>query len=174
MQTKVRKQVLWRMRVRSILNAVILSLTCLLFIGCATPTGKVNFPEASPDFKPKRIYSVSYDKMWDVIDRVLEENRITITTIDKSTGRITTDYIQGGTTAYMGGLAGIGNSRYKYNIRISQESDKKVRISIIANLEQSLTGSSGSSTPYRDLSQQNMPIVNNLENWLYEQIEKAL
>ena len=94
MQTKVRKQVLWRMRVRSILNAVILSLTCLLFIGCATPTGKVNFPEASPDFKPKRIYSVSYDKMWDVIDRVLEENRITITTIDKSTGRITTDYIK--------------------------------------------------------------------------------
>lgn len=173
MQTKVRNQVLPRMKIKSILIAVISSLTCLLCVGCATSTGTIKFPKASTDFQPKKSYAVSYDKMWDVINRVLEENRITVTTVDKSSGRIRTDYIQGASTVYAGGLGGVGNSRYRYNIKISLESDKKVRLSIIAKLEQSLSGSTG-STPYRDLSQKNMPLVKKLENWLYEQIEQNL
>lgn len=169
---ETRKQSLSRIKARSIFIAATASITCLLFFSCAASTGTVKFPKPSTDFQPKRSYCASYDKIWDAVNRVLEVNRITIAAIDKSSGRITTDYIQGASTAYAAGLAGVGNSRYKYNIKLSDESDNKVRLSIIAKLEQSLSGSTG-STPYRDLSKQNMPIVTNLENWLYEQIEQT-
>lgn len=173
MRPKVRKRPLCGIEERNMLFAVISFFIFLMFVGCAASTGTVKFPKPSTNFQPKKNYSVSYDKLWDVINRVLEENRITVSAIDKSSGRITTDYIQGASTVYAGGLGGVGNSRYKYNIRISKQDDKEVRLSIIATLEQSLSGSTG-STPYRDLSKKNMPLVKKLENWLYEQIEKSL
>lgn len=173
MQTIFKKQPLWQIEVRNMLFAMISFFVCLMFFGCVASNENVKFPETSTDFQPKKSYIVSYNELWAVINGVLEENRIAVAAIDKSSGRIITDYIEGESTSYLGGLGGVGNSRYKYNIRISQEDNIKTRLSIIATLEQALSGAAG-STPYRDLSKTNMPLVNNLENWLYEQIEKSL
>ncbi len=153
---------------------IVLFLTAVYFLnGCATSTGAVKFPKPSVNYKPKKIYSISFDGMWKIINRVLEEKRITVAAIDKSAGIITTDYIEGPTTVYVAGLGGVGNSRYKYNIRVSEVNSARVRLSIVAKLEQSLHGSTG-STPYRDLSKRNPKAVRGLEGWLYEQIERAL
>ena len=150
---------------------IVCFFAAVFLIGCAMPAGSAKFPKASDGFQPKRTYNISYDKIWDIINRVFEENRIILISADKSSGRITTDYIQGVSTFY--GLGGVGNSRYRYNLSISQERDSKVKLIILAKLESSLSGSTG-STPFRDVSQQNMQTIKKLENWLYEKIETAL
>lgn len=73
-------------------------------------------------------------------------------------------------------FGGVGTSRYSYNIRLMSEDGGKIRISVIAKLEQTLSRAvlGAGSTPYRDLTQENQPGVKKLEDWLYEQIEKAL
>jgi hypothetical protein len=162
-----------RMKICVQAMVIVLFFTAVFLIGCATPAGSVKFPKASDGFQPKRTYNISYNKIWDVTNRVLEENRIILISADKSSGRITTDYIQGVSTVYGAYLGGVGNSRYKYNLRISREKGSKVKLIIIAKLESSLTGTTG-TTPFRDVSQQNMETVKKLENWLYEKIETSL
>lgn len=156
-------------------NSVLLVAYILVFIliDCTIATGKVSFPQPTVNYSPKKVYSISFDTVWDVIIRVLDENRIMVISIDKSTGIIITDYIQGASKAYWFGLGGIGNSRYKYNIKLSKQGIKDIKLSIITKLEQTLQGE-GASTPYRDLSKQNPQLVNQLENWLYEKIENTI
>jgi hypothetical protein len=157
---------------RLLSRLVIFSAIVLIFFGCASQVGTVKFPEPSQGFVPRRIYTASIEKAWQAVNHALDTNRIPIISADKASGRIQTDYIQGASTAYAGGLGGIGNSRYRYNIRLITEEPDKVRISVLAKLEQTLAGGAA-STPYRDLTAQNQPLVKVLEDWLYEQIEKA-
>jgi len=145
----------------------------LVVMDCAVQVGQAQFPQPSAGFAPKRTYEVSYEAMWQTVLRVLEEHRITTASFDKSTGRIATDYIQGITTMYAGGLGGVGQSRYKYNIIVEDVGAGKTRVNIICKLESTLAGSTG-STPWRDLSTQNAKLVAELEYWLYEQVEKAV
>ena len=145
----------------------------LLLSGCGMKTGKADFPEASAGFQPKRMYAVSYDALWDVVVNALDENRIAIASLDKSTGRIITDYVQGVSTVYALGLGGTGQSRYKYNITMRKTDNDMTKLAIICKLESTLSGAAG-STPWRDLSSENASLVTSLESWLYEQIEKAM
>jgi hypothetical protein len=140
--------------------------------GCATQSGP-KFPQPSPGYAPRQVYDTSIEKVWKAVNDALDSNRIAVVSSDQAAGRIQTDYITGTTTAYVAYLGGVGSSRYSYNIKISRQDDGKTKVLILSKLEQTLHGGH-SATPYRDITTENQPIVTNLENWLYEQISKAL
>jgi hypothetical protein len=140
-------------------------------VGCTMQSGP-NFPQPSPGFTPRHVYDASFEKVWKAVNDALDNNRIAIVSSDQAAGRMQTDYIAGPITSYVGFLGGTGTSRYSYNIKVSREDDGKTKLLIIGKLEQTLHGGQ-SATPYRDITPQNQAIVTNLENWLYEQIDKA-
>ena len=67
------------------------------------------------------------------------------------------------------GILGTIQTRYKYNINLTKLSKSKTRINIHCILES--TGNKMSA--WRDISNDNLELVKNLENWLYEQIDTA-
>lgn len=145
----------------------------IVLCACATTVGDRNFPEPSEGFMPQKVYDAGFDEIWESAMIALEENRIIIDNSDKSAGRINTDYIQGESTAYVGGLGGVGNSRYKYSISLRETGDGEVNVSVIGNLESSLQGASG-TTEWRDLTAENQDLVGQLERWMYEEIERRM
>lgn len=161
------------MIIKLLSRSVIFSTIVLIACGCATNVGSVRFPQPSQGFGPRLVYDTDIEKAWQAVNRALDSNRIPVLSADKASGRVQTDYIQGASAIYAGGLGGVGESRYSYNIRIVAEDPSKVRITVLAKLEQTLSGAAG-ATPYRDLTAQNRPLVTALEDWLYEQIEQRV
>jgi len=146
--------------------ALVILLFAGLMIGCVL--GSVRFPTPSEGYQPKVKYKISYDKMWNIIDDVLESNRINIASQDKQKGITVTEYIQGQTET-MGPLGTI-QTRYKYNIKLKKDENATTKLAIICNFE-----SSGNKMhAWREISADNKERVEKLEKWLYEQIEKKL
>jgi len=143
-----------------------------LATGCAMQSGP-KFPQPSPGYTPSRVLAASFEKVWKAVSDTLDNNRIAVVSADAAAGRIQTDCIAGPETTYNAFLGGVGTSRYSFNIKVSRQDNGTVKLLIIGKLEQTLHGGQ-TATPYRDITPQNQAIVTNLENWLYEQIEKGL
>ena len=145
-------------------------LMVVMLVSCATTLGNTKFPEASQNYDPRKDWRFDMTKLFMLLNNnVLEENRASIASQDKSEGRITTDYIQGVTQMMALGILGTIQTRYKYNINLTKLSKSKTRINIHCILES--TGNKMSA--WRDISNDNLELVKNLENWLYEQIDTA-
>src|SRR5438045_1526482 len=67
---------------------MVISLS-LVAMSCV-PIGNVQFPEPSPGFQPKKEFNADYDKIWNAVKQVLDDNRIPIASSDKQEGRIST------------------------------------------------------------------------------------
>jgi hypothetical protein len=138
--------------------------------GCITE-GKDRQKTATAAFQPRLVYDASFDKVWKAVNDILDQNRISVVSSDKATGRVQTDKITGPTTSPA--LLWVQNSRYSYNIRITPDDNGKTKVSILAKLE--VSRQHGQTVePYQDVTLQNQKIVKDYENWLYEQVEKAL
>jgi hypothetical protein len=144
-------------------------LVMVVLVGCASNLGNAKFPKSSTNYVLKKELNISYDKLFGVIANVLEDNRASIVSQDKATGKITTDYIQGVTQATAGGLLGVIQTRYKYNISITKLNKNKSKINIICTLE----SSGNKMSAWRDVTSDNIELVKSLEDWLYEQIDIA-
>jgi hypothetical protein len=153
--------------------AALTMLAASLVTGCATKVGTTSFPESAATFTPKQTYAVSKDKLWDVTLAILDKNRIATVNIDKASGVIQTDYIEGQSALIGFGLIAAQNTRYKYNLTLRPQSEGAVKLNIICKLESTMKGTSGSSQ-WHDVTGQNGERVKKLEAWLYEQIEHDL
>jgi hypothetical protein len=140
-------------------------------VGCTTQSGPP-FPKPTEGYAPRRVYDAPVETVWKTVNDTLDEDRVAVVSSDQTAGRIQTDYIAGPQTSYVGFLGGVGSSRYNFNIKVTRGDDGKTKLLISSKLEQTLHGEH-SATPYRDITAQNQVIVTNLENWLYERIEKA-
>jgi uncharacterized lipoprotein len=153
-------------------RTLLISVICLygisLLFGCAN-IGRAKYPEPTANFQPNTTLEATYDKMWSSVMRVLEIQRIGMASSDMEGGRIVTDYIQGPTQLQALGLFGSITTRYNYAITFEKISQDKTRMTIICKLESMSEG-----LGWHEISKDNKAIVNKLENWLYEQIEKSL
>lgn len=155
---------------RIIINALGVLAASLVLAGCKT--GNVSFNKPSDGFEPRRVYSTTFDKAWQAVNQALDANHIAVASSDKADGRIQTDYIQG--ESMVMGLGSSADSRYNYNIKLFPEEGGKIRVSVIAKLEMMISHDTGGGA-YKDVTQLNQAgVVKNLENWLYEQIERGL
>jgi hypothetical protein len=134
-------------------------------LGCFN-IGSARFPAPSSGFQPKKEYAAPYDRVWTAINQMLQSERINVASSDKDGGRIVTDYVQGETQS---AVLAYTSSRYKYNISLERAAQERTRVNIIATLE-----SSGDNAPYHDVSKDNTQIVQRLEFWLYERIERSI
>jgi NlpB/DapX lipoprotein len=151
---------------------IFLCATALLGAGgCVSGNGKL--PTPSANFTPKRTYAVSRDKLWQAVLDALDQNHITVVSDDKSSGIIQTDYLAGPESLLVFPVAIEQSSRYKYNITLRDESDGSIRVNVICKIE-STTNSGHGSSQWNDVTPQNAKLENQLETWLYEQIEKQL
>ena len=107
-------------------------------------------------------------------DECIRKNKIIPVVIDKESGHIVTDYIQGETqTVGPAGILGAITTRYKYNISFKKD-QTQTRIGIICKLESKTVLGGGDNPPdWHDVTAGNEPLVNNLVNWLYEKIEMS-
>lgn len=137
--------------------------------------GKTTLPQPSANFTSKRTYGLSCSNAFPKVEQVLEESRIAIASADKAAdqGRIQTGYIQGSSRLMGLGLVASQSTRYRYSIGMRSPEPGKTAIAIVCKIESTMTGRAGSSQ-WTDVSGQNTALVSNLENWLYEQIEKKL
>ena len=143
----------------------------LIISGCAANITNVTFPKPSDGFQRNKTFNQSSTSMFQKIENVLEDNRIRIDTSDKASGKIVTDYIQGESIMYAGGMLGAIQMRYKYFIRIKPINDNSCNVDI-----QSVLESSGNQmTAWREITnnnEHNMKAAKDLEDWLYEKISK--
>lgn len=146
-------------------------LTGMFFVGCISVGKKL--PQPTINFTPREVYAVSYDKLWDATLNALDKNRIGTTSANKESGLIQTDYTDGPSSLIAGGLAGSQNTRYKFDISLRNQSAGGVKLNIICKVESSIYSGQGSSQ-WSDVSGQNTKLVKQMEDWLYEQIEKSL
>ncbi len=134
------------------------------------------FPEASKGFEPKKVYNIDFDRAWKTVMTVLDQNKVMILSSDKGSKRIMTDYITGAPVSQgPGGIFGVIMTRYKYQILFRNDKGA-TRIDINCKLESRAMSSNGGggASDWHDISTPNKAMIDNLENWLYEQIEKAL
>lgn len=159
-------------------------LFMFIIYGCASIEG----PQLAitPGFIPKKTYSYNYDQMLDKVLSVLKKEKIMLATINKESGIIQTDYIQGPTVD----VAAISTNtyRYKYQITFEKISPSQTQIEITCKLEEKEMMKGGSAREaveqlkaYEDVTykyKERIPFMNTnvagFELWLYEQIEKSL
>jgi hypothetical protein len=150
-----------------------LAAVMLFTNGCATKVGNASFPESSASFTPKSSYAVSKDKLWDATLSALDKNRIATASVDKASGVIQTDYIEGESALIGFGLIASQHTRYKYNVTLRDQSEGAVKLNVICKIESTMKGTSGSSQ-WHDVTSQNAEQTKKLENWLYQEVEKGL
>jgi hypothetical protein len=150
-----------------------ISIFLAALVGGCIATDSKTLPQPSPGFTPKKTYAVSQDKLWTDILDALDKNRVTVVSSDKGSGVIQTDYV-GGPSRLIGlGLVAAQSTRYKFNITVRSQSEGSTRVNIVSRVESTMSGRSGSSQ-WNDVTVQNVKIADELEGWLYEQIEKGL
>ncbi len=137
-----------------------LVLTACFSIGSAT------LPSASEGYIPQKTYSKPLNDVWNAVQNVLLNERITIVTPDKENNRMQTDYVQGSTQFQLGKVL---TTRYKYTIVFERKGSKSTSLNIMATLESSSKGHE-----WHDISKDNQEQVTKIENWFYEKIETKL
>ena len=143
---------------------IILFLTLIFFIGCLTRVGGRSIPEVDPNYTPKEIYSVDYNRAWEDTLKALKENRIPIDSVNKVGGLIKTNY-QPGPEILL--LDEVFWTRYKYNINILKKTENKTKIVILCTYEVKR----GSKGTYTDTTASSPKTVLALEQELLKKIE---
>lgn len=148
---------------------LIFAVVSICFVGCFSAGRKL--PTPSTGFSPKVSYATPYSSAWPKIQLALDNARVSVTsaTKDESVGRIQTDYVDGPSRFI---VVAAQSTRYRYSITVRPDGDK-TKVGIVAKVESTMNSGKGSSQ-WSDVSGQNTALVSQLENWLYEQIEKEL
>jgi len=145
------------------LRAVIIGLAFVIICGCA-PAKNPYYPKATEGFQSKGFVEETCKKTFTKIKEILADNKISIDQSNDTEYKIGTGYLEGDTV--MDNRKVIYH-RYKYNISLSEEKDNRCKINIAAIIE-----SSSKSATWHDTSDYNPALVKQLEQWLYEKIEK--
>jgi len=154
-----------------------ISLFLIVVYGCATVEGPATKLQTTPGFVPKKTYNLSYEQMWDKVMSVLRKERMILVQTSKENGIIQTDYIPGWSVDF-GFLR--KTYRYKYQIVFEKINPSQTRCEISCKLEGKEFMRGGESQaveklrPYEDVTFKMKKEVEQLEYWLYEQIEKSL
>lgn len=97
----------------------------------------------------------------------------------KESGIITTDFIQGWTVDVAALVT--DNYRYQYQIALAKSSPSQTRVDIICKVERKRMEKGGAAREaveqlkqYEDVTHEMKKQADQLELWLYEQIEKSL
>jgi hypothetical protein len=153
---------------KSVKLIVGLCMVATTLFGCVSIGPDSVAKTTSKGFVAKKDYSVSYDRMWSTVKRVLEDEQISIASTDRKEGIIKTEYIKGSQKLYIS-LLGAGGitKQYKYTINLSK-SKGYTHVNIIAIVEVQEAEGAG-WRPLGDANEQKLH-----ENWLYEKLEKAL
>lgn len=125
------------------------------------------------NFIPKRIYTNTTDKLWDVVLNTLEDSRIAVVSSDKTSGIVQTDYIAGKNKSLLAGFGGTQSTRCKFNLSLRPQSDGTVKLNIICTIEATVTKLHVASQ-WVDVSRKNPASVKKIETSLYYDIEKRL
>ena len=166
-------------RKKTLLLVLAISLFLIVVYGCATVEGPATKLQTAPSFVPKKTYNFNYDQMWDKVMSVLRKEKMMLVQTSKENGIIQTDYIPGWTVD----IAAISRKtyRYKYQIALEKINPSQTRVEITCKLEvkEFLKGGSAREAveqlrPYEDVTYKMKKEVEQLEFWLYEQIEKSL
>jgi len=106
----------------------------LLQMSCAGPPARIPAEEAPQplppqvsDYAPKKIYALGFIPAWENTLQSLRETNIPLTLQDRDKGIIRTDYIKG---AEIRRLATAFSTRYKYNIFLFRESEKRTVLNV--------------------------------------------
>ena len=106
----------------------------LLQMSCAGPSMRMPAEEAPqplpsqpPDYVPKKAYDLGFIPAWEGALQSLRETNIPLTTQDRDKGIIRTDYIKG---AEIRRLEKAFSTRYKYNIFLFRESEKRTILNV--------------------------------------------
>jgi uncharacterized lipoprotein len=145
----------------------------LVLSGCSTAPGAPTLPEASTGFVARQKYLVSSEKLWDAALVALEKNRIGVTSSDKASGTLQTDYLEAPSKLVGLGILAAHHFRYKYNVSVRSQPDGSTRLTVLARVESYMSSGDG-STQWSDVSSANSSLLKNLESWLYEKIEEEL
>jgi len=147
-----------------------LQYASLLFLGFLLYScfsfGSATLPSASEGYVPQKTYTQSSDELFNIVQNVLLNERINIASLDKDSKRIQTDYIQGSSQLQ---LLSVLTTRYKFTIILGTQGTTSTSLNIIATLE-----SSSKNIEWHDISKDNVTQITNLENWLYEKIQKTI
>jgi len=106
----------------------------LLQMSCAGPSMRMP-PEKAPqplpsqvsDYVPKKVYDLGFSPAWEITLQSLRETNIPLTVQDRDKGIIRTDYIKG---AEIRRLEKAFSTRYKYNIFLFRESEKRTVLNV--------------------------------------------
>ena len=106
----------------------------LLPMSCAGPPVRMPAEEAPQplappvsDYAPKKVYALGFIPAWENTLQSLRETNIPLTLQDRDKGIIRTDYIKG---AEIRRLATAFSTRYKYNIFLFRESEKRTVLNV--------------------------------------------
>ena len=104
----------------------------LLLVGCNLRIGGRSIPKIDPNYVPKKVYSTDFNIVLASILKALKENQIPVKFVDKGAGLIKTDYQTG--PEKIRDLTHIF-TRYKYDIKISKETEEKTELDIQCTYE---------------------------------------
>jgi hypothetical protein len=107
----------------------------LLLMSCAGPPARMPAEEAPQplqqpqvsDYVPKKAYALGFIPAWESALQSLRETNIPLTIQDRDKGIIRTDYIKG---AEIRRLEKAFSTRYKYNIFLFRESEKRTVLNV--------------------------------------------
>lgn len=132
-------------------------------------SGGADLPKPSENYAAKTSYNESQKKVLTAVLDAMGKNNVDVLTIDRESGRIGSDYVAGPTYSAAFGFLGSNSIRYKFNIIVSG-AKAKTEVTVTAKLE-----SSGDEVQsWHDVSADNKPVVAQLRDWMYEQVEKQL
>lgn len=162
----------------SFYTKVVAILITISIYSCVSVKGPATQLQTSPGFVPKKVYSYSYDTMWDKVLAALRREKIMVASANKESGIITTDFISGWTVD----VAAISKRTYRYMYQIALEkiNSSQTRVEVTCKLEEKefLKGGEAREAmeqlrPYEDVTYKMKKEAEQFEFWLYEQIEKS-
>jgi hypothetical protein len=149
-------------------------LLLLLPAGCARPPARMPLEQVSQPpppqvsaYVPKKVYALDFTTAWEGTLRSLRETNMPLTVQDREKGILRTDYIKG-TEIFR--LEKAFSTRYKYNIILFRESNKRTVLNVRCLYE--IKEKSGQSFRYANDLFPDEVIV--LEKELYRIIEPTL
>lgn len=139
-------------------------------MGCMTPFQSVKYPEPSADYQPIKKFKLPYEKIFDITEQVMEDNNISIIKSDRQRKTIISDYKPGDVKLRGLGMLGIIQHRYKYKIKFDNSDKANMNVNISCIVESSMAGMNS----WNDVTSENIMLANQMQDWLYEQIEKSV
>lgn len=167
------------MNFRTVFSTLCIAVLAIIVCGCVSVEGPAMQLQISPGFVPKKAYNYSHEQMWDKVLLTLRKERIMVASPNKESGIITTDYIAGWSIDVAAAFKDV--YRYQYQIAFEKIAPSQTRLDIICKIERKRMEKGGSAKEaidqlkqYEDVTYEMKKQADNLEVWLYEQIERSL